>query len=117
MTTQPVVPGDLFARAQTIAGLRALADFLENNPDVPVREYGEEYTVFARRNDDATERTEIDNIARALGEDVTDDTESGGHYKVSKTFGRITYNAIHIPARDRAAHEAFMTYAPAFHAA
>jgi hypothetical protein len=114
MTTQPVVPGDLFARAQTIAGLRALADFLEDNPSVPVRELGAEYTVFARREDDATERTEIDNIAAALGEIVTDDTESGGHYRVSKTFGRITYSAVHIPARRRDAHEALMSYAPAF---
>jgi hypothetical protein len=117
MTTQPIVPGDLFARAQTIAGLRALADFLEDNPSVPVRELGAEYTFFARREDDATERTEIDNIATAIGETVTDDTADGGHYTVSKTFGRITYSAIHVPARRRAAHEALMTYAPTFHAA
>jgi hypothetical protein len=114
MTTQPVVPGDLFARAQTIAGLRALADFLEDNPSIPVRELGAEYTFFARREDDATERTEVDNIAAALGEIVTDDTEDGGHYSVSKTFGRITYTAVHIPARSRDAHQALMTYAPAF---
>ena len=82
MTTQPIVPGDLFARAQTIAGLRALADFLEDNPAVPVREFGEEYTVFTRRQDDATERAEVDTIAAALGETVTDETEDGGHYTV-----------------------------------
>jgi hypothetical protein len=115
MTTQPIVPGDLFARAQTIAGLRALADFLEDNPSIPVREYGTEYTVFARREDDATERNEIDDIARALGQTVEDDTGDGGHYAVSKTFGRITYRAVHIPARQRTAHEALMSYAPAFH--
>lgn len=114
MTTQPVVPGDLFARTQTIVGLRALADFLEDNPGVPVRELGAEYTVFARREDDAAERAEIDIIAAALGESVTDETEDGGHYTVSKTFGRITYSAVHIPARRRDAHNALMTYAPAF---
>lgn len=37
------VPGDLFARTQTVAGLRALADFLEANPAVPVREFGADY--------------------------------------------------------------------------
>ena len=115
MTAQPIVPGDLFARAQTIAGLRALADFLENNPSVPVRELGADYTVFARREDDAAERTEIDSIARALGEIPTDDTRDGGHYTVSKTFGRVTYSAVHVPARRRAAHEALMSYAPTFH--
>src|SRR3954468_8568576 len=115
MTTQPVVPGDLFARTQTIAGLRALADFLEDNPTVPVREYGGDYTVFARADDDTAERTEIDRIAAALGETVTDDTGRGGHYRVYKTFGRITYSAIHVPAERQAAHEALMSYAPVFH--
>lgn len=114
MTTQPIVPGDLFARHQTVAGLRALADFLETNPAVPVREYGGEYTVFAHADTDAAERTEIDRIAAALGETVCDETGRDGHYRVSKTFGRITYTAVHIPARRQAAYEALMTYAPTF---
>jgi hypothetical protein len=115
MTTRPTVPDDLFARTQTIAGLRVLADFLEDNPSVPVREYGGEYTVFARADENTVERAEIDRIAAALGETVTDDTERGGHYSVSKTFGRITYRAIHVPSKRQAAHEALMSYAPAFH--
>jgi hypothetical protein len=114
MTTQPIVPGDLFARAQTIAGLRALADFLETNPDVPVCGYGAEYNVFARRADDPTERAEIDAIAAALGEPVHDETNDGGHYSVTKIFGRIIYRASHIPARRRAAHQALMEFAPSF---
>jgi hypothetical protein len=114
MTERPAVPGDLFARAQTVAGLRALADFLEANPAIPVREFGAEYTTFARAHDDDTERFEIDRIAAVLGERVEDETGRGGHYRVSKTFGRITYCAVHIPADHRAAHEALMSYAPAF---
>jgi hypothetical protein len=114
MTTQPTVPSDLFARSQTVAGLRALADFLETNPAVPVHEYGYDYMVFARANTDSAERAEIDRIAAALGEAVTDETGRGGHYRVSKTFGRITYTAVHVPARCKAAHDALMTYAPAF---
>jgi hypothetical protein len=115
MTARPTVPDDLFARAQTVTGLRALADFLEANPAVPVREYGAEYTVFARQDNDAVERTEIDHIATALGETVRDDTRNGGHYMVSKTFGRITYSAVHVPAHRQAAHQALMSYAPTFH--
>lgn len=115
MTGQPTVPGDLIARTQTIAGLRALADFLQDNPNVPVREYGGEYIVFARADNDTTERAEIDRIAAAVGERVTDETGHGGHYTVSKTFGRITYTATHIPAERRAAHNALMSYAPVFH--
>ena len=113
MTAQPV-PVDLFARAQTVAGLRALADFLENNPTVPVNEYGADYKIFARAESNAAERTEIDRIASALGADVEDDTTRGGHYTVSKTFGRITYSAVHVPAERQAAHEALMSYAPVF---
>ena len=33
-----------------------------------------------------------------------------------KTFGRITYTAVHVPARCKAAHDALMSYAPAFEA-
>jgi hypothetical protein len=115
MTAQPTIPGDLFARTQTVAGLRALADFLENNPAVPVRELGSEYTVFARAETDAAERAEIDRIAAALDATVDDDTARGGHYTVFRTFGRITYSAVHVPAHRQAAHEALMSYAPAFH--
>jgi hypothetical protein len=115
MTTHATVPGDLFARTQTIAGLRALADFLENNPDIPIHEYGWDYLVFPRADNDTAERAEIDRIATALGETVTDDTGHGGHYKVSKTFGRITYTATHVPTKYQAAHEALMSYAPVFH--
>lgn len=114
MTEQPI-PSDLFARTQTIAGLRALAGFLEANPDIPIREYGEDYKYFTRAEDDTSERAEIDRIAAALGETVDDDTDRGGHYSVSKTFGRITYTATHIPAKCRAAHTAHMSYAPVFH--
>jgi hypothetical protein len=114
MTTQPIVPGDLFARHQTVAGLRALADFLETNPAVPVREYGYEYTVFANDHTDAAERAEIDRIAATLGETVCDETGRGGHYRVLKTFGRITYTAVHVPKRRQAAYEALITYAPPY---
>jgi hypothetical protein len=114
MTERPTVPGDLFARSQTVAGLRSLADFLEANPAIPVREFGAEYMVFARADDDNTERSEIDRIAAALGESVEDEIGDGGHYAVSKTFGRITYRAVHVPADHRAAHKALMSYAPAF---
>ena len=115
MTAQPIVPGDLFARVQTIRGLRALADFLEANPAVPVSTYGADYKFFARAETDAEERAEIDRIASALGEDIDDETSRSGHYTVTKTFGRITYTAVHVPAQRQAAHEALMSYAPVFH--
>lgn len=113
MTAEPIVPGDLFARHQTIAGLRALADFLEANPGVPVYEYGWSLSVHGEGTDEQR-AAEVDRIATLL--DVTPVHSRGGHYIASKTFGRITYNAVHIPVRRIAAHEALMSYAPVFDA-
>ncbi|RAY15208.1 hypothetical protein DPM19_10845 [Actinomadura craniellae] len=108
----PIVPGDLLARHQTITGLRALADFLETHPAVPVEEYGRDYPIYTDR--DHTEesgRAEIDRIAALLGAQVIDDTADGGHYTTSRTFGRITYRAVHIPDHSGARYAALMTYA------
>lgn len=96
-----------YTRAQTIAGLRALADFLEANPRIPIRPEGADYAFFSHRTDDAAERAEIDIIATALGEPVHDETSEGGEYTVTKTFGAITYHAIHIPAHRRAVYRAY----------
>jgi hypothetical protein len=113
MSAQPIVPGDLFARTQTIAGLRALADFLEANPGVPVHEYGWEVRHHTRGTDEE-EAAEIDRIAALLDATPADERNDGGHYTASKTFGHITYTAVHIPARRMDAHHALMSYAPAF---
>ncbi|MGK5557672.1 hypothetical protein ACSNOI_39295 [Actinomadura kijaniata] len=108
----PIVPGDLFARHQTITGLRALADFLEANPHIPVTEYGEYYSVFTRpARTDASGRALVDQAAALLGVDVRDDTDRGGHYTASRTFGRITYRVVHVPQRARDVHEARWSYA------
>ncbi|GAA0349512.1 hypothetical protein NE235_36440 [Actinoallomurus spadix] len=115
MTAQPIVPGDLFARHQTIKGLRALADFLENNPGVPVNTYGWDLTHHARGTDEH-QAAEVDRIAVVLDAVPVDDRPDGGHYTVTKTFGRITYTAVHVPAHRMAAHNALMSYADVFHA-
>ncbi|MEV0403744.1 hypothetical protein [Actinoallomurus sp. NPDC050550] len=113
MTAQPTVPGDLLARTQTITGLRALADFLEANPAVPVEEYGWQVSYHTRGTDEQ-QATEVDRIAVLLDAVPVDDRSDGGHYTVAKTFGHITYRAVHIPARRMDAHYALMSYAPAF---
>jgi hypothetical protein len=113
MTAQPIVPGDLFARTQTIAGLRALADFLEDHPAVPVYEYGWEVSVHADGTDEQ-EAAEVDRIAALLGVTPVDNRPRGGHYVAAKTFGRITYRVVHIPEHRMTAHNTLMSYAPAF---
>ncbi len=97
--TAPVVPGDLFARHQTITGLRALADFLEANPAVPVEEYGYDLTFSVRNMDDASAVALVDRTAALLGVDAADDTHRGGHYIATRSFGRVTYRMVHIPER------------------
>lgn len=104
------LPGDLFARHQTITGLRELADFLEANPSVPVHEYGDTFDVFARTGDDASAAALVDNVAALLGVPVDDDRPHGGHYKAVRSFGRMTYRIVHIPDQRRRQHEAETSY-------
>lgn len=108
--TAPLVPGDLFARHQTITGLRALADFLEANPAVPVNEYGATFHVPIQAADDASAAALVDNTAELLGVNAEHDTRRGGHYIATRTFGRITYTVFHIPEQERAASLARDSY-------
>jgi hypothetical protein len=111
MTTSPIRPTDLLIRHDTIAGLRALADFLEANPAVPVRPFGDDYSVFTTRTDDTAERAAIDHLAELLGVIPQDDTDGGGHYTAIRHFGPIAYRAVHIPEAARRGHEAVFSYA------
>ncbi|HEU5027393.1 MAG TPA: hypothetical protein VFV01_20910 [Spirillospora sp.] len=106
----PVVPGDLFARHQVITGLRALADFLETNPAVPVPEYGETFDVFPRDCDDDCSAALVDDVAALLNVQTDDDRPIGGHYSASRSFGRITYRVVHIPDRNRRQLDAQLSY-------
>lgn len=97
-------------RAALTAGLRALADFLDTHPEIPVCPHGAEI-IFFPGGDDATARAEIDRIAAAL--DVTPTGSRGGHYTAARAFGPIAYRAVAIPAAEMAAHEAVSSYAGA----
>jgi hypothetical protein len=108
--TAPLVPGDLFARHQTITGLRALADFLEANPAVPVNEYGHDLIISVRNMDDASAAARVDQLAALLGVDVDDDTRHGGHYTATRSFGRITYSVVHIPEQRHREYHARDSY-------
>jgi hypothetical protein len=111
MTAQPIVPGDLLARTRTVNGLRELADFLQANPAVPVHDYGWTFSIYGRRGvPDAYQRAEVDHIAELLGVQVRDETARGGHYYASRSFGLITYEAVHISAQRVAAYEAETSY-------
>jgi hypothetical protein len=112
MTTTPRT--DQTARARVLAGLRQLADYLDAHPDIPVPDYGWDLLAFARdKTDDTAARAETDHVAALLGVQVRDDIAAGGHYKAARSFGPVTYEFIHVTARRRALHNAYMTYADA----
>lgn len=85
---------DTSQRAALIGGLRALADYLESNPQVPAPTYSDVFT-FPPDGDWTVMRAEIDSIAACLG--VTGRETGGGHYVATRSFGPIEYRAVAIP--------------------
>jgi hypothetical protein len=83
-------------RHALIAGLRALAGFLEANPDVPAPAYTD-VLVFPPDASEAEERQEIDTIASRIGSGI-EISSSRRHYTTSRQFGPVGYRAVAIPA-------------------
>jgi hypothetical protein len=81
-------------RAALIAGFRALADYLEANPDVPAPSYTDVYT-FPPDGECAQMRAEIDAIAEMLGGQAHE-TAYRQHYTVTRSFGPVEYRAVAI---------------------
>ena len=86
-------------RRTLISGLRALADFLERNPDVPAPEYTD-VLVFPPPAPDAEKRRQIDVIASRIGSG-TETFSSCRHYQTSRRFGPVEYRAVAIPADEK----------------
>jgi hypothetical protein len=79
---------------ETVAGLRALADFLEQNPDVPV--WRVDASPFLQGTDEE-DRHEVDRIAGVLG--VCPSSTVNGYYVVERDFGGgVVYDACAIPS-------------------
>ncbi len=83
-------------RQELITGLRALADFLENNPEVPAPS-STDVLVFPPSATDSGKRREIDIIAMLIGSG-TEISPSRRHYMTSRQFGPVEYRAVAIPA-------------------
>lgn len=99
---------DMNQRPRLIAGLRALAAYLETHPEVPAPTSAE-LMVFARGTDRAM-RTEIERIAALVGADVHTADSFRSHYRTTRDFGPVTYSAIAILSAARARHDALMSY-------
>jgi hypothetical protein len=85
---------DSTERAALISGLRALADYLESNPEVPAPVYPAFYA-FPPDGDWAAVRAEIDAIAARLA--VIACETGGGYYVAARSFGPVEYRAVAIP--------------------
>ena len=86
-------------RSDLIKGLRALADFLSENPDVPAPRWAD-LMVFPDGSDSEM-RAEVYAIATRIGAPTNDATASGGHYTTRRSFGPVEYKAVAIPASTR----------------
>src|SRR5450755_4537522 len=113
MPDQLIRDHDIPARARVTSGLRQAADYLDQHPGIPVSEHGWTLLSFPPRDDDDADRAEVDRVAAILGVTPADDTADGGHYRAVLAFGPVTYEFVHIPARQQAAHRALMSYAGA----
>lgn len=87
-------------RAKLIAGLRGLADFLDQNPHIPAPRYTD-LLVFPADGSDAEMFAEIDVIADQIGTTASDADSPAGHYSAVRDFGPVQYRAVAIPHRAR----------------
>lgn len=98
---------DPTTRAAFIDGLRALADYLEANPELPVPTYGRDICIHLAGTD-IEKRAQIQRFADLI--DTRPDF--GDHYTATRHFGPISYEFAAIPAAWTAEHEARNSYAP-----
>jgi hypothetical protein len=83
-------------RIRLIAGLRNLAAFLEQNPDVPAPSRAD-VLIFQPEASDAEMFAEIDTIAELIGSTASDTDSPRGHYSAVRDFGPVQYRAVAIP--------------------
>ena len=81
-------------RDRLIGGLRALAQFLQDHPDIPAPRWTD-VLVFPPDGSDEQQRAEIDVIASRIGTETRESAR--GHYSCSISFGPVKYRAVAIP--------------------
>jgi hypothetical protein len=87
-------------RAALIAGLRDLADFLDQNQQTPLP-CRTDLLVFPPEASDAEMFAEIDVIAERIGTTASNAGSPAGHYSAVRDFGPVQYRAVAIPSNAR----------------
>jgi hypothetical protein len=85
-------------RQALISGLRELASFLENNPEVPAPK-NTDVLVFPPHASHAENRGEVDAIGSRIGSGI-EISPAYRHYVTSRRFGPVEYRAVAIPPND-----------------
>jgi hypothetical protein len=88
------------ARRRLTAGLRELADFLDQNPQVPAPRRAD-LLLFPPDGSDAEMFAEVDAIAEQIGVTASDPDSPAGHYSATRDFGPVQYRAVAIPRSTR----------------
>jgi hypothetical protein len=97
-------------RTALITGLRDMADFLHDNPNIPVARSDVGVLHFPARAQDAEMCAHVDHIAALLGTEIDQDDAAYGHYSTGVRFGPVEYGAVAVLAECRARHEALISY-------
>jgi hypothetical protein len=94
---------DLEARAAVTAGLRALGEFLDAHPELPVPRYSiSSGMTFYPAGSQEDKRAEVDRIADVLQVNA----EEFGVYQAERRFGGpVAYRAVAVPEPQNAADE------------
>ncbi len=102
-------------RRRIINDIRALADFLDLNPDLPIGPHTRvEVVYFPHTDNDEDAFDEVADVASLLGRIPA---WEGEHYVVEHTHGAGRYRAVAIPEHTRAAYRAWLTYTGHVHPA
>ncbi|TDD22257.1 hypothetical protein [Nonomuraea diastatica] len=96
-------------RVRLIDGLRALATYLEDRPELPVP-HGANVAVSVLHGTDEEKKAEVERIACLIGS-APDPTAAGqGHHKVKVTFGPVEYSVTAITEAATARWDAVWSY-------
>ena len=83
-------------RAQWLADARALLDFIEANPDLPVNTFRIAASIY--NGTDEENRAAVDAVAAILAVEPTT-SRHGGHYNAAIEIGSAVYEAYMVPDR------------------
>lgn len=96
-------------RAQFIAGLRELADWLDAHPEAPIPPYPDlNWSVGCLGFDDDSGVAYVCNLAATLG--TQPQLDDCGYARVDRQFGSIRYGASYVPRTAMAAYHAALSY-------